>query len=233
VHNQPAQSGAIAVLLSGGLDSAILVADLCSQFQRVFPIYIRSGLAWESAELAYVRRYLQLLARPAIQPLTVLQMPAADLYGEHWSMTGRGVPPGDTPDEAVFLPGRNLLLLVKALLWCHRERVPALALGVLKANPFPDATDQFFQDLATVVNLAVEGQVRIERPYAALHKREVLWRGRGLPLEWSFSCIQPVAGRHCGTCNKCAERRRAFVEAGWPDPTVYASSDGLGRTTTT
>jgi 7-cyano-7-deazaguanine synthase len=49
--------------------------------------------------------------------------------------------------------------------------------------------------------------------------------GDGLPLELTFSCLRPVGGLHCGRCNKCAERRRGFAEAGLPDPTQYANAD--------
>jgi 7-cyano-7-deazaguanine synthase len=63
--------------------------------------------------------------------------------------------------------------------------------------------------------------VRLLVPYRGLSKAEVVRRGRGLPLEWTFSCLKPADGRHCGACNKCAERRRGFAEAGLPDPTDY------------
>ena len=48
------------------------------------------------------------------------------------------------------------------------------------------------------------------------------WRGRGMPLGETFSCLRPVGGRHCGRCNKCAERRAGFGAAGMTDPTEYA-----------
>jgi 7-cyano-7-deazaguanine synthase len=48
-------------------------------------------------------------------------------------------------------------------------------------------------------------------------------RGRFLPLELTFSCMRPLDGRHCGDCNKCAERRKAFRDAGLPDRTPYHS----------
>ena len=74
---------------------------------------------------------------------------------------------------------------------------------------------------ATVVNQAVNGRVQIRLPFAGLSKREVMLRGRGLPLDLTFSCIRPVNGIHCCRCNKCAERRHAFADAGMPDPTRY------------
>jgi 7-cyano-7-deazaguanine synthase len=213
----------VAVLASGGLDSAILVGELLDRHPAVHPIYVRTGLVWEAVELAHLRRFLAALAAPPLRPLVVLDQPVADLYGSHWSITGRGVPDADSPDEAVFLPGRNVLLLAKPLLWCHLNRVPALALAPLEANPFPDATPEFFAAFQDAVNRAVGGRVRVVWPYAGRTKAEVLWAGRHLPLGETFSCIRPLAGRHCGRCNKCAERRRGFAAAGLPDPTEYHS----------
>jgi 7-cyano-7-deazaguanine synthase len=113
------------------------------------------------------------------------------------------------------------LLLSKALLWCYLHNVPALALGTLGSNPFPDATPAFFDSFAELVNSAVGGRVEVRLPYRDLHKVEVMQRGKGLPLEWTFSCIRPRRGKHCGICNKCAERKRAFSDAGMVDPTEY------------
>src|SRR5579872_5994614 len=102
---------ALAVLVSGGADSAVLLAEFLSRHERVFPLYVRCGLFWEEAELAHLGRFLDALRDPSLQPLHVLEMPVRDLYDAHWSLTGEGVPGGDTPDDAVFLPGRNVLLL--------------------------------------------------------------------------------------------------------------------------
>lgn len=211
----------LAVLVSGGLDSAILLAEALHQHPAVWPIYVRFGLFWEEAELQHLRLFLDAIRTPALEVLTVLDMPVADLYGQHWSLTGREVPTSDTPDDAVYLPGRNVLLLAKAMLWCHLHGVPALALAPLESNPFPDATPSFFADYQAIVNRAIGGAVQVVQPYLGLHKEEVLQRGRHLPLQWTFSCLRPQGGRHCGACNKCAERRHAFQRAGCLDPTVY------------
>jgi 7-cyano-7-deazaguanine synthase len=219
----------LAVLTSGGVDSAVLVAETLARGANVFPVYVRCGLRWETDELRHVHQWL---AAPltdgrrngALAPLTVLELPVADLYGRHWSLDGRGVPDGASPDQAVFLPGRNVMLLVKTLLWCHLQHIPAVALGSLRGNPFPDATGGFLAAFEQAVNQAVTGRVRIVRPFAGLSKTDVLRRGRSLPLEWTFSCIDPVDGRHCGRCNKCAERRRAFADADVPDRTPYADA---------
>jgi len=211
----------LAVLVSGGLDSAVLLA-LSARERTTIPIYVRSGLAWEPAEFAHLQRFLTAIASTRLRPLVTLDLPVGDLYGPHWSLTGHDVPDEKSPDQAVYLPGRNVILLSKGLVWCHLHGVPVIALAVLAGNPFPDATPEFFQAMAVTVNRAVSGTVAVETPYATLSKAEVLRRGRDLPLEHSFSCIAPVSGRHCGRCNKCAERRRAFAEAALPDPTDYS-----------
>jgi 7-cyano-7-deazaguanine synthase len=221
--NPGSWASSLAVLVSGGLDSAILLAESLRSHHHVYPLYVRMGLAWEKVELQHLRRFLEAVAAPALQPLVVLDLPVADLYGEHWSLTGQGVPDDRSADEAVFLPGRNVLLLAKALIWCHLRHVPAVALAPLKSNPFPDATPEFFAGFQAAVNQAVGGSVAVWRPYAALEKSQVMHCGRGLPLELTFSCIRPQAGRHCGRCNKCAERRRAFRDAGMTDATDYAT----------
>jgi 7-cyano-7-deazaguanine synthase len=223
IRSTPAQR--LAILVSGGLDSAVLLGEALADQESVYPLYVRSGLYWEKAELEYLRSFLKAMASPCLMPLAVLELPVADLYQDHWSLNGQGVPDAESADEAVFLPGRNVLLLAKAMLWCHLRGVPALALGVLEGNPFPDATTSFFNAYQDLVNQAIGGQVRVTRPFAGLSKAEVLRRGRNFPLERTLSCIRPAAERHCGQCNKCAERRRAFAAAGLPDPTVYEARD--------
>jgi 7-cyano-7-deazaguanine synthase len=202
----------IAVLVSGGLDSAVLLAEQVAAGRTVHPLYVRCGLHWEAAELDHLRRFLAAVAAPNLRPLVILEAPARDLYGGHWAVTGRGVPAAGTADAAVYLPGRNVLLLTKAILWCHLHGVPAVALGTLAANPFPDATPQFIEAFTRVTNEAVGGSVRVLRPYAGLPKSEVLRRGAGFPLEHTFSCLRPVDGGPCGACNKCEERRHALAE---------------------
>jgi 7-cyano-7-deazaguanine synthase len=213
----------LAVLISGGLDSAILLGDALRQNRVVHPLYMRCGLAWETVELGYLRRYLAALRAPNLQPLTILEQPVTDLLKDHWSVTGRGVPDADAPDEEVYLPGRNVLLLGKAMIWCHLHSVPELALGSLQTNPFPDATPAFFQAFQDVVNQAVQGRVRLHLPFAGLKKTAVMHLGKGLPLEHTFSCIKPVGDLHCGACNKCAERKKAFKDAEMVELTCYAA----------
>ncbi|HEY2155649.1 MAG TPA: 7-cyano-7-deazaguanine synthase [Isosphaeraceae bacterium] len=219
-HRSPGEGGDVAALVSGGSDSAVLAVDLLRTFGRVWPIYILFGLRWEEAELSGLREFLDAVERPGLMPLTVLDEPVAEVYGDHWSTGGRGVPDAESPDEDVYLPGRTLLLAAKAAVWSGIRGIEALAIGTLASNPFPDSTPEFDRAFEAVVG----GRFRLLRPFAGLEKADVLRRGTGLPLWLTFSCLDPVEGRHCGRCNKCAERRRGFGEQGRADRTDYAAA---------
>lgn len=223
---------ATGLLLSGGLDSAILLKYLQLQGSPVQPLYVDCGLLWQRAELRALRRYLFEVSDSRLAPLVVLSFPLDDVYESHWSITGRKVPSASTSDQAMFLPGRNLYLVIKASLWCQSHGIEQLALAILKSNPFPDASVEFFRQYELVLQTALGHEFRILRPFAQHSKREVMEFGHDLPLELTFSCICPVDGLHCGACNKCAERQAAFREAGLDDRTVYARHATVMRLST-
>jgi 7-cyano-7-deazaguanine synthase len=220
----------VGVLLSGGLDSAILVSYFLERGRRVQPFYTRCGLCWEPDEIQAAKRYCAAIANRRLQPLIVLDLPLTDVYGQHWSITGKHVPALDSPDQAVFLPGRNALLAIKAAFWCQMHRIHELALATLESNPFPDATPEFFKQFESVLRSALSIELQLLRPFGYLDKRQVMKLGNGLPLELTFSCIAPIDGRHCGRCNKCKERKDAFRLVNRQDLTPYADSASTRRT---
>jgi len=212
----------IAVLASGGLDSAVLFAELASAAQ-VYPIYVKCGLKWEAEELRALNSFLDALKNPHVMPLTVLEIPTAALYGDHWSLSDANVPGADAPDTEVLIPGRNILLLGLAAVWCSTHGVSRIAIGSLDGNPFPDATHEFFDTFARALSLGLGRAIKIEAPFRGIHKEELIRRSGGLPLDLTLTCMAPKEGVHCGQCNKCRERQLAFQNAGIPDRTTYAA----------
>ena len=211
----------VCVLISGGLDSCVLASELRQQYLKIFPVYVKGGLLWESVELFWVQKFLLSLKTETIQPLTILRMPLDDLYQNHWSLTGKQIPAYHSDDRNVYLPGRNILLLAKTAVYCAMNGIQNIALGPLKANPFPDSTPVFFKTMQNALDLGLNARLNILTPLARLSKTDVLKKGAGLRLDLTFSCLNPQGYHHCGRCNKCADRILSFRKAGIEDNTVY------------
>jgi 7-cyano-7-deazaguanine synthase len=213
-----------AVLFSSGLDSAVLAVSEAHS-HRVHPVYVSAGLAWEREELAAIERLLASPAYRGMAPVARLTCTVEDLYPPtHWAL--RGTPPAfDTPDEDVYLTGRNIVLLSKAAIYCAQQKLSRIAIGPLAGNPFPDATPDFFATMARALSLGLAHEITIAAPFVEMEKSDVIRLGAelGVPFELTVSCMNPRHGLHCGQCSKCRERRDAFHRAGLEDPTSYAS----------
>ncbi len=211
----------IAVLTSGGLDSCVLLADLAREAE-VWPVYVRAGLVWEDEERRAVDRFIAALNSPNVRPVTELSAPMRPIYGSHWSTTGIDAPkPGDA-DDAVFMPGRNIVLIGLTAVWCSTRAVHKIAIGSLGGNPFPDATPEFFEAFGAALSRGLAHEIAVLAPYRGRAKADLIRENPHLPLELSLTCMTPVNGIHCGGCQKCEERIDAFTAAGVQDRTQYA-----------
>src|SRR5262245_36969806 len=150
------------VMLSGGLDSAVLAAQE-AQTYVIHPVYVAGGLAWEEGEQRIIR---ELLASPPfaaapdrVQPLACLEFSMRDVHpATHWALTG--TPPAyDTPDEDVYLHGRNIALLSKAAVYAASRKITRIVVAPLAGNPFPDATPEFFSALNTAFSLGLAAPI--------------------------------------------------------------------------
>ncbi|MEO7189783.1 MAG: 7-cyano-7-deazaguanine synthase [Vicinamibacterales bacterium] len=213
-----------AVLLSGGLDSAVLLALQLRDAGPVLPIHIRTGFAWEDAEARVIDELLA-VAPYAGRTLaaSTLRLDMRDVFpATHWAVTGEA-PAYETPDEDVYIEGRNITLIAKAAVVCARLHIPRLVLGPLAGNPFPDARPEFFETMARAMSLGLDHELVIAAPLSTMHKDAVIRLGLelGVPLERTLSCMSPLGLQHCGRCSKCRERHDAFDAAHVPDPTFY------------
>ena len=222
----------VAVLLSGGLDSAVLVAEEAVRHE-VQPIYVSVGLAWEAAERDALGRLLAVAGASArgVGPLVSLSVDMRDVYAAtHWAITGR--PPAyHTPDEDVYLPGRNIILLGKAGVYCAAAGIGRIVLGTLAHNPFPDATPEFRAAMA---------QRAVARPRAsAANRRAVRGRPQGgahrprrrARRAAGADLVVHEPGREAGTAASAASAASAttrFWRREWLTSTEYADSRYVG-----
>ncbi len=181
------------ILYSGGLDSAVLLAHEAARGE-VYPVYISAGLAWEAAERVVAAALLSRLDRGgSIRPMVELRVDMTDVYAAtHWALQGRP-PEYDTPDEDVYLPGRNVVLLSKAAVFAATAGADRIVMGTLAHNPFPDATAEFRSAMAHAVSLGLAHRVDIDAPFTTSGKADVIRHGLDLhvPLELTLSCMNP------------------------------------------
>jgi 7-cyano-7-deazaguanine synthase len=204
------KSQKICVLISGGMDSSVLLWWMAGRYREVYPVYIQCGLSWEKTELYWLKKFLKATQLKNVKPLKILKTSVKEIYKTHWSLTGQHVPGFKSADQEVYLPGRNLVLLSFAAVECSLRRIPVMALGVLKANPFPDSQEKFFRVFEHLFKLGLKAPIKILTPFSKFSKKQVLQKARAIPLKYTFSCLNPKGIQPCGQCNKCAEREKVM-----------------------
>jgi 7-cyano-7-deazaguanine synthase len=214
------------VLLSGGLDSTVLMYSLLFEDFEVVALSVRYGQKHER-ELVAAR----VSASTAKVPLVHVDA-AASLFPvfEHATSSqvgtqGIAVPHGHYADESMKLtvvPNRNMLLLsiAGALAASIGARTVAYAAHAGDHPIYPDCRPEFMAAASDALRLG--SQIDLYAPFANISKTDIVRRGSKLriPFDLTYSCYE---GRptHCGLCGTCFERREAFREAGVPDPTPY------------
>ena len=216
------------ILLSGGLDSATILA-----------IARRDGYACHALSFAYGQRHaveLEAAARVAatlgaVEHKTV----ALDLSAIGGSaLTDMAIAVPDHPTEgipATYVPARNTVFLSVAVGWAEVLDAQHIFIGVnaVDYSGYPDCRPEFVAAFEEVANLGtkagVEGRkLHIQAPLMRLSKAEIIHLGSGLGVDYvlTVSCYTADAqGRACGVCDSCRLRRQGFLEAGVEDPTRY------------
>lgn len=205
----------IAVLTSSGPDSLALLHWAEQRYRHIYPLYVRQGYRWEDVELFWLKKILKKFPHGRkLKPLSILHAPIDDVFKNHWSVNGKRVPGFNSSPPSVYLPGRNLFLLSKGAAYCKKAKIEGLAVGTLKGNPFVDGKRKFFKTFEVVSRSALDHSLKIKSPFIGWTKPKVLRYGKKLPMNVTFSCLDPQKRKHCGNCNKCAERAKSFASLG-------------------
>jgi len=228
----------VVLLLSGGLDSACLLAMASRAGAEVLALTIdyNQRHAIELGAAAALATHYR-VARHIRLPLDLRGFGGSALTADIDVPKG-GVEPGI---PVTYVPARNTIFLSVALGWAEAMGAADLLIGVnaLDYSGYPDCRPEFVRAFEAMANLAtkagVEGtaRYRVHTPLLALSKAGIVQAAaaEGLDMAMTWSCYDPTPDRrHCGQCDSCRLRQKGFAEAGVADPTVYAalSPSGVG-----
>lgn len=216
------------VLLSGGLDSATVLAVARDQGHECYALSLDYGQR-HYAELAAARAVANHLGA---REHRVMRLDMGPFTGS--ALTDASIAVPEAPSEGIpvtYVPARNTIMLSLALGWAEVLDADAIYIGVnaLDYSGYPDCRPDFiaaYQRLADVATKrAIEGRpIRVQAPLIHLSKAEIIRLGLRLGVDYAetVSCYQAdAAGRACGRCDSCRLRRMGFQEAGVADPTRY------------
>jgi 7-cyano-7-deazaguanine synthase len=226
------------VLLSGGLDSATVIAIARSEGFEVVALSFRYGqrhgeeivAAQSIAKRAGVSRHVIVDVDLRVFGASALTSDLAVPKGRSASEISQGIP-------ITYVPARNTIFLSYALALAEVSNSSDIFLGVnaLDYSGYPDCRPEYIQAFEQMANLAtragVEGRhLTIHAPLMQQTKGEIIARGRTLGVDYALtlSCYDPDAsGAACGECDACQLRLKGFAEAGVPDPARYRERAGV------
>jgi 7-cyano-7-deazaguanine synthase len=230
-NTQKSQPKAV-VLLSGGLDSATVLAMASNEGYACYALSFDYGQR-HSAELNAAAKIARSMG--AVEH-KVIRLDLAAIGGSALTDSDIAVPVSDadtlTDDIPItYVPARNTVFLSIALAWAEVLGARTLFIGVnaVDYSGYPDCRPEFIDAFERMANLAtraaVEGHaLQINTPLMAMTKAEIIQRGTKLGVDYSqtISCYQAdEKGRACGQCDSCRLRRAGFEAAGVADNTEY------------
>ncbi|MEO1820134.1 7-cyano-7-deazaguanine synthase QueC [Pseudomonas sp.] len=225
---KPDSSGRAVVLLSGGLDSATVLAMAQAEGRGCYTMSFDYGQR-HRVELEAAER----VARAAgVVEHKVIGMNLNGIGGS--ALTDERIAVPESPQEGIpvtYVPARNTLFLALALGWAEVLEARDIYIGVnaVDYSGYPDCRPEFVSAFEQLANLAtragVEGEgFRIRAPLQQLSKAQIILAGQALGVDYSqtVSCYQAdEQGRACGVCDSCRLRAEGFAAAGVADPTGY------------
>lgn len=218
------------MLLSGGMDSAVVVAMARARGFAVHALSVAYGQR-HTAELAAAARVAQSLGVTAHKTVGV------DLRSIGGSALTADIDVPESPSAGIpvtYVPARNTIMLSIALGWAEVLGAGDIFCGVntVDYSGYPDCRPVFIEAFERLANVATKAGVdgaglRVHAPLMALGKVDIVREGLRLGVDFALtvSCYQADAeGRACGRCDACRLRAQGFAGAGVPDPTRYTGS---------
>ncbi len=215
------------VLLSGGLDSATVLAIAQRRHRlRCLALVCEYGQR-HAVEVAAAQR----VADAAKVFLHRVCLPAVPAAGSPLVDDNAVVPPANLDAGGVaptYVPGRNIVMIAVAAQYAEALGAEAVYCGVnaMDYSGYPDCRPQFIEVMRKAIGFGTVAHIDLRTPLIQLSKSDIIFEGTRLGVDYSIthSCYSPIEGLACGECDSCAIRRNGFAGADLPDPTVYAQA---------
>jgi 7-cyano-7-deazaguanine synthase len=224
-------SARAVVLLSGGLDSATVLAMARAAGRECYALSVSYGQRHQ-AELNAAARVAHALGA---REHRIMHVDLARIGGS--ALTDKSIDIPTTPSAGIpvtYVPARNTIMLSLALAWAEVAGASEIHVGVnaVDYSGYPDCRPEYvaaFEKLAALATKAgVEGgALAIRAPLIRMSKAEIIREGVRLGVDFGLtvSCYQADShGKACGSCDSCRLRRAGFAAAGVPDPTNYSAA---------
>ncbi|VVC85165.1 7-cyano-7-deazaguanine synthase QueC [Sideroxydans sp. CL21] len=216
------------VLLSGGLDSATVLAMAREQGFECYALSVDYGQR-HHAELAAAQKVAQALGA---REHRILNIDLTGFGGSALTDSSIAVPEQASSGIPItYVPARNTIMLSLALAWAEVLHAQDIFFGVnaVDYSGYPDCRPEYVAAFERMANLATQAAVEgkpltLHAPLLHLTKAEIIRQGVRLGVDYGLtvSCYQAdEAGRACGRCDSCRLRREGFQSAGVPDSTRY------------
>jgi 7-cyano-7-deazaguanine synthase len=220
----------VVVLCSGGMDSVACLYETARNHQAVHSLSFHYGSKHNDREIPFARLHSEKLGIPhSVVRLDFI----AEQFESALLAKGGEIPKGHYEEESMkqtVVPFRNGIMLSIAAGFAESKGAEALAIAAHSGDHaiYPDCREGFMAAIADAIRLGTYAGIEVLRPFIAMDKSRIAARGAELGVDFlqTWSCY--VGGEtHCGECGTCVERREAFLLAGLPDPTRYASAAPL------
>jgi 7-cyano-7-deazaguanine synthase len=218
------------VLLSGGMDSVAAFYDARSHHEVVGAISFDYGAKHNHKEIPFAAYHCR---KFRVEHRVISLDFVGELFKSNLLKSGGAIPDGHYEEETMkstVVPFRNGIMLSIATGFAESKGAAGLVIAAHSGDHaiYPDCREEFMNSMAEAIRLGTYAGITLLRPFIDMTKADIASRGQALGVDFSqtWSCYKGGA-LHCGTCGTCVERREAFMVAGIPDPTKYASKQPI------
>ncbi len=214
------QTKKCVIVLSGGPDSATVAYWAKAQGYQIYPITFKYGqIAVKETQSA------QKIAQKLGTTTKIIDLSALkEIFSGATSLVNREIPLTEEFSSPIIVPFRNAIFLSAAVAYAVTVGATHIFYGAQGSDePFyPDCRREFYEAFEKAARLGTCQEITIKAPFSGRKKSELLREGTtlGVPFELTWSCYLD-GERHCGRCESCVNRKKAFKEAAIDDPTEY------------